>query len=186
MIENRSSKSPIALPFTAGPRKKARKPKPPVVGGGGLVIAAASPTFGQLVWVKPKLPPSDLQLNKGSNVPGVLRLTQAGYQVNGQIIDQKTYFRNQVFSQLNWTHDHAKQKDVADIPISLIIAGVYVGDFDLTLSHKSAWAANQGNYTTGLHWAGATNHIKHSGLVGRSLKLYEPATAQGRFVVEIN
>jgi hypothetical protein len=181
-----TSKSPIALPLTAGPKKKARKPKPPVVGGGGPVTVAAPPTFGQLVWVKPSLPSSDLQLNQGSNVPGVLRLTQAGYQVNGQIVDQKTYFRNQVFSQLNWTYDAAKQKDVADVPISLIIAGVYVGDFDLSLSHKPAWAAGQGNYTTGLHWASATSHIKHPGLIGRSLKLYEPSTPQARFVIEIN
>ena len=183
---SQTSKLPIALPLTAGPKKKARKPKPPVVGGGGPVTVAAPPTFGQLVWVKPRLPSSDLQLNQNSNVPGVLRLTQAGYQVNGQTIDQKTYFRNQVFSQLNWTYDIAKQKDVADVPISLIIAGVYVGDFDLSLSHKPAWAANQGNYTTGLHWAGATSHIKHPGLVGRSLKLYEPGTVKARFVVEIN
>lgn len=181
-----TSKSPIALPLNAGPKKKARKPKPPVAGGGGPATVAAPPTFGQLVWVKPTLPPSDLQLNQGSNVPGVLRLTQAGYQVRGQTIDQKTYFRNQVFSHLNWRYDAAKQKDVADVPISLIIAGVYVGDFDLTLSHKPAWSAGQGNYTTGLHWAGATSHIKHAGLIGRSLKLYEPTTPQARFVIEIN
>lgn len=180
-----TSKSPIALPLTAPPKNKARKPKPPVAGGGQSTVSAP-PTFGQLVWVKPNLPSSDLQLNQGSNVPGVLRLTQAGYQVNGQTIDQKTYFRNQVFAQLNWAYDAAKQKDVAEVPISLVIAGVYVGDFDLSLSHKPAWAAGQGNYTTGLHWAGATSHIKQPGLRGRDLSLYEPANPQSRFVIEIN
>jgi hypothetical protein len=180
-----TSKPPIALPLTAAPKKKARKPKPPAVGGGPATVTAP-PTFGQLVWVKPNLPASDLQLNRASAVPGVLRLTQAKYQVNGQTIDHTTYFRNQVFVQLNWTHNAAKQKDVADVPISLVIAGVYVGDFDLSLSHKAAWAAGQGNYTTGLHWGGATSHIKQPGLLGRSLKLYEPANAQSRFVVEIN
>lgn len=184
---SQTSKAPIALPLTAGPKKKARKPKVPLAGvGGGLVAVLAPPTFGQLVWVKPNLPSSDLQLNQASAVPGVLRLTQAGYQVNGQTIDQKTYFRNQVFAQLNWVNDPAKQKDVADVPISLVVAGVYVGDFDLTLSYKAAWAAGQGNYTTGLHWGSATSHIKQPGLLGRSLKLYEPANAQGRFIVEIN
>jgi len=180
-----TSKAPIALPLIPAPKKKARKPKPPVLGGGPITISAP-PMFGQLVWVKPNLPSSDLQLNQGSNVPGVLRLTQAGYQANGQTIDQKTYFRNQVFSQLSWTYDAAKQKDVAVAPISLIIAGVYVGDFNLPLSHKPAWAAGQSNYTTGLHWAGATSHIKQQGLLGRTLKLYEPVTAKARFVVEIN
>jgi hypothetical protein len=71
-------------------------------------------------------------------------------------------------------------------PTSLIIAGVYVGDFDMPLSHKPSWAAGQGNYTTGLHWAGATNHIKQPGLVGRTLKLYQPASAMGRYVIEID
>lgn len=180
-----TSKAPISLPLKPGPKIKARKPKAPAAGLNPAIVSAPPP-FGQLVWVKPNLPSSDLQLNQGSNVPGVLRLTQAGYQVNGQTIDQKTYFRNQVFSQLNWVYDAAKQKDVADIPISLMIAGVYVGDFNLSLSHKPAWAAGQGNYTTGLHWAGATNHIKQQGLVGRSLNLYEPANANARFIVEIN
>ncbi|MBV1917563.1 MAG: phospholipase D family protein [Sphingomonadaceae bacterium] len=182
---SQTSKPPISLPLTAAPKKKARKPKYPVLGGSPVSVSAP-PTFGQLVWVKPKLPSSDLQLNQVSAVPGVLRLTQAKYQVNGQVINQKTYFRNQVFAQLNWTYDAAKQKDVADVPISLVIAGVYVGDFDLTLSHKAAWAAGQGNYTTGLHWGGATSHIKHQGLLGRSLKMYEPVNAQSRFVIEIN
>lgn len=185
MQGTQTSKAPIALPLTPAPKRKARKPRPPVVGGGSLTIPAA-PTFGQLVWLKPKLPSSDLQLNQASNVPGVLRLTQAGYQLNGQTIDQKTYFRNQVFSHLHWTFDVAKQKDVADLQVSLIIAGVYVGDFGLSLSHKPAWAANQGNYTTGLHWGVATNHIKQNGLLGRSLKLYQPASPHGRFVIEIN
>lgn len=180
-----TSKSPIALPLSAPPKKKAQKPKPPAPGGGQTTVTAP-PTFGQLVWVKPNLPSSDLQLNQSSAVPGVLRLTQAKYQVNGQTIDQTTYFRNQVFSQLNWTQNAAKQKDEADIPVSLIIAGVYVGDFDLSLSHKAAWAAGQGNYTTGLHWGDATPHIKQPGLLGRTLYLYEPANAQSRFVVEIN
>ncbi|UVO54406.1 phospholipase D family protein [Sphingomonas sp. SUN039] len=180
-----TSKLPISLPLTPAPKKKPRKPKPPIMGGGALTVFAP-PTFGQLVWVKPSLPFSDLQLNQSSNVPGVLRLTQAGYQVNGQTIDQKTYFRNQVFSQLIWVYDAAKQKDVAGVPISLIIAGVYVGDFDLSLSHKPTWAAGQGNYTTGLHWASATSHIKQPGLVGRSLRLYQPFNPQARFVIEIN
>lgn len=181
---SQTSKPPITLPLTASPKKKRRK-KPAVLVA-GQPTSNSAPTFGQLVWIKPNLPSSDLQLNQGSNVPGVLRLTQAKYQLNGQTIDQKTYFRNQVFAQLNWTYDAAKQKDVADVPVSLVIAGVHVGDFDLSLSHKTAWAAGQGNYTTGLHWGDATSHIKQQGLRGRSLKLYEPANAQSRFIIEIN
>jgi len=138
-----------------------------------------------LVWAKPSLPRSDLQLNPG-HAPGVLRLTQAKYKVGSAVIDQTTYFRNQVFSALNWTYNTTAQKDEAVAPTSLVIAGVYVGDFDMPLSHKPAWAAGQGNYTTGLHWDKATSHIKQPGLVGRSLKLYQPASVGARYIVEID
>jgi len=179
-----TSKPRIGLPFTPPPKnKRARKPKPPQVGPGASI--SAPPPYGQLVWTKPNLPESDLQLNAG-HAPGVLRLTQAGYQINGQTIDQTTYFRNQVFAQLPWAFNQAANKDMATAPISLVIAGVYVGDFDLPVSHKAGWEAGQGNYTTGLHWDDATGHIKKPGLVGRTLRLYEPANPQGRFIVEID
>lgn len=180
----KTSKARIALPFVAPPKsKRIRKPKQPQAIPG--MTMSVIPHYGQLVWAKPNLPKTDLQLNQG-HAPGVLRLTQAGYQVNGQVIDQTTYFRNQVFVQLNWTFDQAANKEVSIAPVSLIVAGVYVGDFDLPLSHKAAWEAGQGNYTTGLHWDEATDHIRRPGLFKRTLRLYEPAMPTGRYVIEID
>lgn len=177
-------KPSIGLPFTAPPKnKQARKPKPPQAGPNAPI--SAPPPYGQLVWLKPKLPESDLQLNAG-HAPGVLRLTQARYEVNGHRIDQTTYFRNQVFANLAWTLNQVADKETAVAPVSLVIAGVYVGDFDLPLSHKAAWEAGQGNYTTGLHWENATDHIKKPEFIGRTLRLYEPANLQSRFIVEID
>jgi len=181
---NNTSKAKISLPFTKPPKRKVRKPKP-VLAAPAAGQALTPQAYGQLVWSKPNLPRSDLQLN-AANAPGVLRLTQAGYKVNGHVIDQTTYFRNTVFSSVNWHHDHAAGKDVAVAPISLVIAGVQVGNFDLPLSHKPAWAAAQGNYTTGLHWADATVHIRKSGLIGRDLNLYLPTSVGGKFVIEID
>ncbi|MDF1718119.1 MAG: phospholipase D family protein [Antarcticimicrobium sp.] len=182
---NATSKPRINLPFKSSPAKtKAKKPKiVPAAPAGTLPVAP--PIYGQLVWAKPSLPRSDLQLNPG-HAPGVLRLTQAKYKVGGAVIDQTIYFRNQVFGALNWTYNTTAQKDEAVAPTSLVIAGVYVGDFDMPLSHKPAWAAGQGNYTTGLHWDKATSHIKQPGLVGRSLKLYQPASVGARYIVEID
>lgn len=148
---------------------------------------SAMPHYGQLVWMKPNLPKGDLQLLTRGHVSGVLRLTQAGYHVNGQTIDQTTYFRHQVFSGLQWVvdaQDPAKVRAVANI--SLVIAGVYVGDFDLRLTHNPAWEAGQGNYTTGIHWDDALPHIQKQGLVGRTLRLFEPALPGGHFVMEID
>lgn len=179
-----TSKSRIALPYTAPPRiKRARRPKPAQVAAG--VPMSAVPHYGHLVWAKPGLPLGDLQLLNVGNASGVLRLTQARYEVNGQRIDQTTYFRNQVFAPLTWVPDPTG-KETATAPCSLVVAGVYVGDFDLQLSHKAAWEAGQGNYTTGLHWQDATVHIRQQGLVGRTLRLYEPAMPAGRYIIEIN
>jgi hypothetical protein len=181
----KTSKARIALPYVAPPKNKhARKPRPPQVVAGTTMSVV--PHYGQLVWAKPDLPSGDLQLLDVGHTSGVLRLTQARYEVNGHRIDQTTYFRNQVFSQLVWTVDQAAAKEIAEAPVSLIVAGVYVGDFDLQLSHKPAWEAGQHNYTTGLHWHDATEHVRKPGLIGRTLRLYEPAMQSGRYVIEID
>ena len=178
-----TSKPPISLPQVKSPTrgtKRRRRPISPPSGGNG----GAPPSLGRVVWMKPKLPMSDLQLNNASSVPGVLRLTQAGYRLNGQVIDQTIYFRYGVFNSLTW--QMISGKEVADVPVSLVIAGVHVGHFGLRLRHKAAWASNQGNYTTVLHWDGATPHIKQQGNLNRSLKLREPVGSGGRFVIEID
>lgn len=180
-----TSKPPINLPSKSPPVKpRSRKPKVGTTTPAANT-SAAPPIFGQVVWAKPNLRETDLKLNAG-HTAAQLRLTQARYKVNGTVIDQTTYFRNQVFAGLNWTFNTAANKDEAVAPISLVIAGVHVGDFDLQLSHKPAWAAGQGNYTTGLHWGNASSHIKHRGLLGRTLTLYQPSTAGARYVIEIN
>lgn len=55
------------------------------------------------VWEKHNLPKSDTQQpSEKSNPTCNLRLSQAGYKVNGQKIDQTTYFRDEVFSECEW------------------------------------------------------------------------------------
>lgn len=54
------------------------------------------------VWEKHNLPKSDTQQpSEKSNPTCNLRLSQAGYKVDGQKIDQTTYFRNEVFQSAN-------------------------------------------------------------------------------------
>lgn len=181
-----TNKPRINLPFTVPPKSaRTRKPRPPLSIPG--TVMSVMPQYGALLWAKPNLPTSDLQLLTHGNNPGVLRLTQAKFQVNGQIIDQTTYFRNAVFGSLAWAIDpNDPGKEMADVAVSLVIAGVYVGDFDLHVSHKPAWAAGQANYTTGLHWDSAVNHIRQASLIGRTLQLFAPSLPNGRFVIEID
>lgn len=144
-----TNKPRIGLPFRVPPiRVRTRRPRPPAPAPG--TVMSVMPQYGALLWAKPNLPTSDLQQLVHGNNPGVLRLTQARFEVNGQRINQATYFRNDVFGSLAWAVDpNDPGKEMADIEISLVIAGVYVGDFDLHLSHKPAWAAGQAQLH---HW----------------------------------
>ena len=181
-----TAKPRIPLPFVK-PKNTSRikRRKPPVAVQGAPM--SSIPHYGNLVWMKPSLPTGDLQLLAVGNASGVVRLTQAKFEVNGAVIDQTRYFRYDVFGGLKWTIDpNDPGKQIAFAPFALVIAGVYVGDFDLQLSHKPAWEAGQGNYTTGLHWHDATPHIRKPGLIGRTLKLYEPSLPNHKFIIEID
>lgn len=176
----------IALPFvfptklaaTAAPAALPPPPSPPT---------AVPPAFGPVLWVKPSLPNSDLQLNTASSVPGVLRLTQAKFEVGGALINHATYFRNVAFGALPWTVDPTDPgKEIAPVVVDLVIAGLFVGQFSLRLSYKAAWAAGQGNYTTGLHWDSAVGHIKNSALLGRPLTIYGPLGPGRPFGISID
>lgn len=154
-------------------------------------MTAASTPFsiehGMLLWEKPNLPESDLQLLAHSGNPGVLRLTQAKFEVNGHRIDQRTYFRNTVFGNLAWVVDpNDPGKEMTNVSVSLVISGVNLGEFELRMSHKPAWAAGQGNYTTGLHWDDAVEHIRKPNLKGRTFRLFAPSLPHGRYVLEID
>ncbi len=133
------------------------------------------------------MPRGDVQLLQHGHSSGVLRLTQAHFKMGGATINQTTYFRHDVFGGLNWTIDPGDPgKEVAQGLFSVVVEGVYVGDFSLKLSHKGDWEAGQGNYTTGLHWGDAKPFISKEGLIGRDLQLYEPAVPNGAFIIEID
>jgi PLD-like domain len=133
------------VPLMALPKGIPRKAKPPL--GSAPAAATMAPalagmtqpvTYGHLVWAKPSLPRSDLQFpGANGNATGVLRLTQAKFTVGGSVIDQTTYFRNNVFGNLTWMTT-TSGKETSVVNLALVIAGVLVGIYDLPLSHKSA------------------------------------------------
>lgn len=87
-----------------------------------------------IVWKKNGLPRGDLQMLPNAHPSGVLRFTQAEYFDNGRIIDQLEYFRNDVFSSLQWRPTDGKE--VAMAQFTLVISGNQVGTFNLNISHK--------------------------------------------------
>jgi hypothetical protein len=133
----------------------------------------------QKVWEKADLPRGDLQLLDTCHPSGVLRLTQSNYG-----IDQTTYFRDIVFSNLTWRTVY--NKEMAAAAFNLVINGQHRGVFNLEISHKPSWESNQNNYTTGLHWGDAVNVIQDNQLAGRTLTLYKADNENFDYQIVIN
>jgi hypothetical protein len=183
---------PINLPFVRPPPRIGVAPRKSMPRLSRLrlegAIQEANPTrYGGLLWEK-TLSRRDAQVPEaGSNPTGVLSLTQAGFRVGNDRINPTRYFRYEVFTRRPWHEDRSDPtKEMTAERFQLHVASQDCGIFDMSLSHKPAWEAGQHNYTTALHWGPGTPYIKHTEYVGRTLRLYGPATINGPFLLEID
>jgi hypothetical protein len=135
---------------------------------------------GRLVWQKVNLRGSDAQRVPGTKTKpvGGLRLTQAEFKVNGQDIDQTTYFR-QVFGEFGWqTPARSRTKvpqEEAQISFDVTILGNHLGVQTLRVSHKPSGESGQGNYTTIIHWGPLARLLRETmDIRGRTVRLYAP------------
>lgn len=146
------------------------------------------PQASFLVWEKPSLSKSDArQVTPGSTtkITGNLKLTQAGFHMNNIIIDQTTYFRNQIFNQLAWGHPRPNDNsyEEAYCTFDITILGNPIGFHNLKLSHKPSRVSGQGNVPTWLHWGNTVKPFLHQyNVTGKTLSLYQ--TGQN-FSIEI-
>jgi HKD family nuclease len=143
---------------------------------------------GKLLWRK-KLTPRDLQIVSEKSAPtGVISLTQAGFRVDGKLIDLKTYFKEEVFGGFIWQPDRASSKAVATkVKFMAKIAGKDFGQFELTLRHNPEWESKEGNYTTGMSWGALTKLINNPAFIGKAFSLYSPPEGQKEpFYIEID
>lgn len=141
------------------------------------VPVSASTISKNLVWMKLKLSNSDAQdVPAGTAITGNLKLAQARFKLGTTIIDQKTYFRNQVFNKLNWvkTKPHSSTYEETFGVFDISISGKPIGKFTLKLSHDSSRVAGQGNTPTWLHWGRTVIPVlQKNNLSGKTLNLYE-------------
>lgn len=120
------------------------------------------------VWEKHNLPKSDTQQpSEKSNPTCNLRLSQAGYKVNGQKIDQTTYFRYEVFSECEWEKTEKGEKTY--ILVELEINGRSCGKYVLKVTHELHRESNQDNVTTILHWGDAIWALIENDVTGEDL-----------------
>jgi len=134
-------------------------------------------------WEK-KLTATDAQRQKG-NPTGDIRLTQAGWEVDGKAISQTTYFRYDLFGGFEWSNKGEKVEE-ASVPFDVRILGDNYGINELIVSHKPTGEAGQHNYTTGLQWGPLANVTRRIDLTGKLFRLYAPPAGRDEpFFIEI-
>ena len=190
--KGRIPKSPFGVEKIKRPpalNKSVTKPSLTPTKRGGIIKpiqGSEMPVLGELLWQKTKLPKSDVQRQKG-NVTGGLRLTQAGWKVSGNLIDQTVYFRNELFRHLAWSVWKEKPySERAEASFDIYLLGKSYGIHQLIISHKPSGEAGQHNYTTILHWGDLAETIRQLNLTGKTLNLYASSNSQAEpFAIEI-
>ena len=101
-------------------------------------------------------------------------------------IDQRHYFRNYVFGDLDWQPDlRVTHYERAVAQFDIIIVGVDYGTFELRISHNTSTesrAYEQRNSMTQLHWGDARTLVAREDLLARTIYLYK---SESRFIIEI-
>ena len=107
-------------------------------------------------------------------------------------IDQRHYFRDEVFANLKWQFDtvaRTRHKERAMARFQLVVRDVSYGVFSMQLSHDTRTNTRtyrQKNSTTQLHWGEARHIVAHEDLLDRTMYLYRDRGDQGLFVLEID
>jgi HKD family nuclease len=149
-----------------------------------LSLGIKSVQKGVVAWQRKGLPASSVQASPGGNPTGGLRLVQAKFKIGEKVIDQTTYFRNTVFSNLTWWTDG--KSEIANASFQIIIGGKSLGIHVLQIRHKPSGEAGQGNYTTLISWGTIGEDIRKANLKGKTLTLFYPYSKNNPYTIEIN
>ena len=122
----------------------------------------------------------------GTHTTSALRLVQAGWEVDGEIIDQTTYFRR-LFNGFEWTVVHEKPfRETTSVLFNVKILGEDKGQHRLTIRHNPSGEAGQGNNTTTISWGELATEIRRTDLRGTNFYLYAPPGGKNEpFFIEI-
>jgi len=176
------SAAPNPAPAPAAPTA----PTPPVAS----VPAASVRDQLSLVWESKALTRRYLTIPTGENTnpTGSMLFTKGAMED----IDQRHYFRDEVFNGLSWHYDTAHGKEHmerAEGLFRLIIRDVDYGVFTLRLSHNTRTdtaAYEQKNSMTQLHWGEVRSLVAREDLLDRTMYLYRDETDPDLFVLEID
>ncbi|MGA4332313.1 phospholipase D-like domain-containing protein [Ralstonia nicotianae] len=141
-----------------------------------------------LVWQSKELKERDLNIPKGGNTnPTGSMLWKKGAMDQ---IDQRHYFRDEIFSDVDWKVDDAlPHYERAKIIVHIFTKGEYRGTFDLKISHNTDTTSKsyeQSNAMTNISWGDAKKIIAQEDLLGRVMTLHRKDTTPPEFMIEID
>lgn len=178
---------PMKLSRTIQRRRKIAvgKPSPKITKLVSLPLAAV-PKY--LIWESKQLTERDLNIPRSTSTNPTCSMGLKKGALDE--IDQRHYFREDVFAQLTWTLDTPPLKwERAQVKVEVVIKNLNYGIFDLKLSHntdKKSASYKQKNFMTQIHWGDAKKHVAKRDLLGRILYLYRKDTDPPEFMIEID
>lgn len=148
------------------------------------VSATIAPDL-ELVWESKPLSRRSLGIPTGpnSNPTGSTTLGSGTFDD----IDRVAYFRNDLFGHLAWTLNGTIE--TSDQEFDLVVKGVLLGTFDLTLRHsltRAAAAATDHNSPTSLSWNEARPLVARDDLLDRTMRIWRSTVYPDEFQIEID
>jgi len=192
---DRDKLKPIKLPRFSSParakrvgasRKTATKRRAPAVAP--TPISASKASDFVLVWESNPLKERDLNIPTGASTHATgSMLWKKGATED---IDQRHFFRDEVFAGLTWTHDaKLPHYERSEADFTIVIKGLNYGTFKLKLSHntsKTSKSYKQNNAMTSVSWGAAVAIIGKRDLLGRLMTLYRNGKTPPGFLIEID
>jgi HKD family nuclease len=152
--------------------------KPPLVKRANRAVRSDGENTGrlELIWISNELKERDLNIPSGANThaTGSMLLKKG----RNQGIDQRSFFRHDVFANLRWeTEPHKRSGHIerAEFSCELIVKGINYGVFKLKLAHNprtDTASYQQKNAMTSFSWGDAKSIIAKKDLLARELRLY--------------
>lgn len=139
-----------------------------------------------VLWESGALTQRDLNIPTGSKTnPTGSMLFKKG---KNKDIDQKHFFRDEVFNSLNWKNDPRKNLshlERAKATFKIIVEGDEKGEFELKLTHNSKTGTKtykQNNSMTSISWGEVKAIIAKKELIGKTVKLFKGVGLNDQFV----
>jgi hypothetical protein len=105
-------------------------------------------------------------------------------------IDQRHFFRNEIFEGLNWKVDpKLPHYERAEAEFEIVIKGLNYGKHILKLSHNTdikSLSYKQKNSMTQVHWGSVQKLVGKPDLLGRIMSLYRRDGNPPQYLIEID